>query len=66
MGPNGTHPALYLFTAEQTPSPGMETAGCEAAALLPDFSEIPGGKLPTLIFLLVMRTPLLSFLIRPG
>lgn len=54
MGLKETHPALYLFAAEQGLFPGMETAGCEAAALLPDFSEIPGGKLSTLIFLLVM------------
>lgn len=56
---------LCIFLLQSKLHPQGWTAGCEAASLLPDFSEIPGGKLSTLIFLLLMQAPLLSFLVRP-
>lgn len=61
-----TRPAAWPFTTEQPPSPGTESAGLEAAALLPGFSETPGGKLSPLIFLLVMRPLVLPFHSGPG
>lgn len=57
-------PCIFLLQSKLHPQ-GWRLPGVRLV-LLPDFSEILGEKLSTLIFLLIMRTPLLSFLVRPG